>query len=156
MGYTNYFKKAPILDKEKFKILSEELNTASGFIVGEHSSANDGDEMVTLCDGVGEGSPIFTEDVIRFNGDASQGHDHETFIIKRESQDEDIRNEGLVFEFCKTNRKPYDIMVQLSMLRLKHHFPETKISSDGDSEDWKNGRKLYKKIFGTAAPKMNK
>ena len=61
-----------------------------------------------------------------------------------------------VCEFCKTNRKPYDIMVQLSMLRLKHHFPETKISSDGDSEDWKNGRKLYKKIFGTAAPKMNK
>ena len=87
MGYTNSFKKAPILDKEKFKILSEELNTASGFIVGEHSSANDGDEMVTLCDGVGEGSPIFNEKVICFNGDASKGHDHETFVIDNGGSD---------------------------------------------------------------------
>lgn len=155
MGYSNYYYTKPILDKDKFKILSEELSVASGFIVGEHSSANEGDEMVTLCDGVGEGSPIFNDDVICFNGDASKGHDHETFVIDRESKD-DAGRDGLVFQFCKTARKPYDIMVQLSMLRLKHHFPETKISSDGDSADWKNGRKLYKKIFGTAAPKMNR
>jgi hypothetical protein len=46
-------------------------------------------------------------------------------------------------------------MVEISMLRLKHHFPQCKISSDGNASDWKNGKTLYKQIFKEVAPKLN-
>ncbi len=144
------------MDAEKFKILSEELQVATGFLPGNHSSAGSGtneEKFASLCGGDGTGEPEFKKDIICFNGDASKELDHETFLLQ---VDNDGRAEnGLVFDFCKTARKPYDLMVQISMLRLKHHFPESKISSDGDSKDWANGRKLYKKIFGENPPKMD-
>ena len=159
MGYTNYYYVPKVMEKEKFKTLAQELEFATSFIAGNHSSSNDGekkDKFFTLHNGLGEGVPEFTEERICFNGDASKGLDHETFYIGRDNSEERDRDGGLHFEFCKTARKPYDLMVQISMLRLKHHFPESKISSDGEASDWKNARKVYKNIFKEAPPKMNR
>jgi hypothetical protein len=159
MGYSNYYYSPIKMDKDKFKTLSEELQTAAGFLPGNTSSASSQGEYAVLCGGDGTGEPEFTEDAICFNGDASKGLDHETFVIERDNNQRAGTHgsrDGLVFDFCKTARKPYDLMVQISMLRLKHHFPESKISSDGDAPDWKNGKALYKKIFGEAAPKLDR
>lgn len=155
MGYTNYYRTPRVMDKAKFKTLAEELQVAVGFMPGNHSSANDGTEPVILRGGNGEGEPEFGEDLISFNGDADTGNDHETFYLERVKEGRGSADE-LHFDFTKTNRKPYDIMVQVSMLRLKHHFPESEISSDGDSSEWKNGKALYKKIFKKAAPKLDR
>ena len=155
MGYTNYYRTPKTMDKAKFKILSEELEVAVGFMPGNHSSASgDSKESAVICGGDGTGEPEFTENVISFNGDAKTGNDHETFYLPREKP-EGKSDKELCFDFTKTARKPYDIMVQVSMLRLKHHFPECEISSDGDSSDWKNGKALYKEIFKEVAPKLN-
>ena len=161
MGYTNYFYAPIVMEEEKFKTLAEELQFAYAFAQGTNSSSNNGtnqDKFFSIHNWEGKGEPEFTSERIAFNGDESKGLDHETFSINRDNTKRAAAvgsRDGLVFEFCKTNRKPYDIMVQLSMLRLKHHFPETKISSDGDSSDWKNARALYKKIFKENPPRMN-
>lgn len=155
MGYTNYYYTPQTLDVKKFKTLSEELKVATGFLAGHHSSANDGEhKCFTLCSWDGTGEPEFTEEDISFNGDQQGDLYHESFVIQRVSNDR-ANEKGLVFNFCKTARKPYDLMVQISMLRLKHHFPECEITSDGSAADWKNGRALYKKIFKENPPKMN-
>lgn len=154
MGYTNYYRTPRVMNKAKFKKLAEELNVAAGFMPGNHSSANSGDESVILRGGNGEGEPEFNGELISFNGDAETGNDHETFYLGRIKEGKGPADE-LHFDFTKTNRKPYDIMVQVSMLRLLHHFPESKISSDGDSEEWENGFKLYEEIFKEKAPKLN-
>lgn len=149
------------MDEEKFQTLSEELEVASALVQGSHSSANNGsseDMFFTLHNWEGKGSPEFTKDKIVFNGDESKGLDHETFDIYRDNTQRAVAygpKDGVVFQFCKTNRKPYDLMVQVSMLRLKHHFPESKISSDGEASDWKNAKALYKKIFKETAPKLD-
>lgn len=148
------------MDAEKFKILSEELKIAAGFLPGNlASSSGDLKHTVVLCGWDGTGHPEFSNDSIAFNGDDTNGMSHETFRIDRDNTKKANASGSineLVSSFCKTNRKPYDLMVQVTMLRLKHHFPESVISSDGRSTDWTEGRKIYKKIFGEVPPKMDR
>ena len=118
---------------------------------------NENDSKILLKGWDGTGLPEFTEDTICFNGDAETNNDHETFRIDRNSEKQ-ARAEGskeeLVFNFCKTARKPYDFFVCVSLLRLKHFFPECQISSDGNTSDWKPAKDFYKKVFKEAAPKI--
>lgn len=145
------------MEKKKFKTLSKELEFASSFLPGHSSSASNSNKVAILCGGDGTGEPIFSEDCIVFNGDAKSGLDHETFAIDRDNALIRRRpNNNLVANFTKTNRKPYDLMVQISMLRLKHHFPKSEISSDGGEKEWENAKKLYTEIFGVDAPELEK
>ena len=79
--------------------------------------------------------PIATKNLVRFNGIGEDGH--ETFLFqyppdlteKFIQKDED----GFVFSFCKTARKPYDIAVTKCLLILKEYLKgDMKLSSDGD------------------------
>ena len=145
MGYTSYWKIEEELDKEKFAILSEELQVATGLLPTKSTSAQqDHKGVIYLAGGNGEGEPIFTKDLICFNGKDDEAH--ETFMIRQKGNDD--------FEFCKTNRKPYDLMVCFSLLRLKHHFPDANISSDGTAKDWLAAKKFYKKVFKETPPKI--
>ena len=107
-----------------------------------------------MAGGDGTGEPKFTDDIIIFNGENKDDMSHETFVMERQS--EGRAENGLIFEFCKSARKPYDLMVKISMLRLKHHFPQTEISCDGGAEDWKQAKEIYKKAFKTTPPKINR
>jgi len=147
MGYTHYWKIPRVLDEKLFKILSEELRTATGLLPTKSKSAQqDNEGVIYLAGGNGEGEPIFDNSKIVFNGQDDLSH--ETFAILQRGNDD--------FEFCKTARKPYDLMVCFSLLRLKHHFPEADISSDGGAKDWSAAKKFYKKVFGETPPKVNK
>lgn len=157
MGYTNYYRTPIKMDAKKFKLLSEELKVAAGFLPG--TTIGDLKYLIVLRGWDGTGKPEFTNEAIAFNGDNQDDLSHETFRIDRDNTKQaNARGskESLVFNCCKTARKPYDLMVQISLLRLKHHFPETIITSDGRSTDWVKGRKVYKKIFGDNPPKMNR
>jgi len=63
---------------------------------------------------------------------------HETFGLTRKvPKQHDYRKEEVTyFQFCKTARKPYDLMVQACLILYKHYFPYVSISSDGDMDDW--------------------
>ena len=53
------------------------------------------------------------------------------------------------FEFTKTARKPYDIVVQCCLILAKKHFgKEIAISSDGAKDDWTDAINIIEKNFG--------
>jgi len=145
MGYTHYYKIPAVLNAEKFKTLAEELQIASDLLPDYSTSAGMNHEgIIYIAGGNGEGKPVFNENKISFNGKGENAH--ETFYLVQKGNDD--------FCFTKTARKPYDLMVCVSMLRLKHHFPESEISSDGGAADWAPAKKFYKKVFGETAPKI--
>jgi len=70
-----------------------------------------------------------TKEMIRFNGIGDNGH--ETFWFENGQFD---------FEFCKTNRKEYDIVVCSVLLVLAHFMPDLVVSSDGFNGEITNGK----------------
>lgn len=105
---------------------------------------------IKICGGLGEGKPIFNETEIWFNGDASEHLDHETFSIHWFRP----TTSGKYNDFCKTARKPYDLLVCFALLTFAEIFPEAfEFSSDGDMEDteWQQGVEYYETFTGKTA-----
>ena len=162
MSYSHYYYIPKKFDREKFKTLSEELKTVSDILPTVQLGAKE--YMVTLGDGHGENLPIFSDDEIIFNGSTKNDGDCETFLLmadnseayERKNRDGlNLVENGLMFDCCKTGGRPYDLMVCISLLRLKHYFPECRIASDGDTKDWKQAKEFYKKVFKTLPPKID-
>jgi hypothetical protein len=103
MGYTRYWYRPRELDAERFRAFAEACQTACAELAE------------CLAD------TTFTEEEVRFEG--SPGC--ETFLIERVSTRG--RAEEPVFEFCKTQRLPYDAAVERCLHTLKEHFPEVEI-----------------------------
>ena len=123
MGYTNNwhqkddftdteFNKLAKHTKKMIKFFEEELeiNYSQKEIVFEYSDKN--------------------LNFISFNGDNENDLDHETFIfeqIKREKYDyetQDDYDDLGAFNFCKTNRKPYDALVWNILMKAYQIAPE--------------------------------
>jgi hypothetical protein len=70
---------------------------------------------------------------------------HEDFIMREHFNE----NDG--FNFCKTARKPYDLVVVACLAVLKHRLKDSfKVSSDGDAKNWREGVEYARKITGLA------
>lgn len=132
---------------------------AFGKIAEEIKAALHFKSDITIKGGQGEGEPEITPSLIWFNGDGSKDLDHETFVLKlfdlgNFQSNSDIDKEG-VFGFCKTARKPYDLLVCVSLMVAKHHLgADFKISSDGDLAEWQEAIDFYEKLFKRKAPKQ--
>ncbi len=83
--------------------------------------------------------PIFNKEIILFNGIQENGGDIFLFDF----------NEKCEYTFCKTNRKPYDIIVSIVLLSLANNISDFTFSSDGNLEDWKFPISIYEKYIGT-------
>jgi hypothetical protein len=140
MGYTHYFRRKSALDKKTFNKFAEDVR-----VIFEAAKK----KRITLVGPYGQKDtlPIAIEGMISFNG--LDKNSHETMyiprLLKRKSYDD--KNE-LIFDFCKTARKPYDLIVVAVLVAFKHHFPHAEISSDGDNEDFEAGKNLCVKLFG--------
>jgi hypothetical protein len=141
MGYTHYWTYNPneMLDTEKlrrcFRVAVETINQAHKLIKKK--------KQCIIRGGLGEGSPMINESQVWFNGDAKTGTDHETFDIKW------FPSGGSAKDFCKTARKPYDLLVCVSLLAFKRAFDNPDVfsfSSDGDNSDWEEARNLFMDI----------
>jgi hypothetical protein len=58
---------------------------------------------------------------------------------------------GTQNDFCKTSRKPYDLLVCFALLTFAEILPEAfEFSSDGDMEDaeWQQGVEYYETFTG--------
>lgn len=64
---------------------------------------------------------------IRFNGIGEEGH--ETFFLESTPRD---------FEFCKTNRKPYDLAVSAVLILASFYAESGEITSDGINAAWES------------------
>jgi len=104
MGYTHYMK----MDKDLE--LSDDQKILLNYVMEDHK------DLIDQTDG-----PDFqTEDhMIFLNGIGDEAH--ETFAVPRKAAE---------FEFCKTARKPYDIVV-CKMLLILSQSPGFTFSSDG-------------------------
>lgn len=150
MGYTHYWS----FDPNKVKStedLRKRFKRASQYVKGfvKFINANKS-EVYKICGGLGKGKPIFNETEIWFNGDASQQLDHETFSMHWSRP----TLQGGYRDFCKTARKPYDLVVCFSLLTFAEIFPDAfDYSSDGNMEDeeWQRAVELYEAFTGNEA-----
>ena len=149
MGYTHYWtlKKAandPVRFKEAIDLFKElwaaAPKTVTAVVWGRDKDGNAGwvkkrfKKEKLLKGGLGKGEPIITDTCLRFNGDAEYELDHETFSIGLDSFNDEWlhRENGDVWAFCKTARKPYDLAVCLALMAFKDVFGDDfEYSSDG-------------------------
>lgn len=89
----------------------------------------------------GKGEPIITPELIAFNGNEELGLDHETFLLAPF----ELSGFG---NFCKTARKPYDVLAVACILAAKKHLgAEFTFSSDGNMDELKEGIELYETVL---------
>jgi hypothetical protein len=71
---------------------------------------------------------------------------HETFSMREHYRQ---NFEGDAFNFCKTARKPYDLVVTACLALLKYRLGDLiEVSSDGDANDWTDGVSFAREITG--------
>ena len=105
---------------------------------------------IELADPSGEHSGAWRVDgdSVRLNG---YGEDsHESFVWEKvcPQPQEWVKDKGY-FDFCKTNRKPYDIVVTALLLAVREAYGDAvRISSDGGFFDWKDGVRLFEEATG--------
>lgn len=150
MGYTHYWTFEPN-KVQNTEDLRKRFKRASRYVKRfvEFMNENKSD-VYKICGGMGEGKPIINESEVWFNGDASQGLDHETFSLHWNRP----TYHGKWNDFCKTARKPYDIVVCFTLLLFAEIFPEAfHFSSDGGMEDdeWQRAVELYEAFTGFEA-----
>lgn len=145
MGYTHYWTQTRDFAPEEFGDIAASvrkiIQTATGR-EGVHNYDDTAPVPLVICGGDGNGDPILSKEKISFNGQGPR-LDHETFYLepKRELPYEGARPDQIGWAFCKTARKPYDIVVTacLTFLQADYGF---EVSSDGDVDDWDAGVKL--------------
>jgi hypothetical protein len=139
MGYTHYWTQKKDFTQVQWARLSCDVRDI--LIEARKHGIQTGDYA-------GGGLPQFEADRIAFNGLGEEAH--ETFYIdrKRERPDEYRRKCGIKtgWGFCKTARKPYDIVVTAVLIYL-HTVWKFDVSSDGDYPDWVAGHTLVTKAI---------
>ena len=128
MGYTHYW-------KGTVPPASTSLLAAIDYIKTKVTMQPSG---IALRDWNGSGDPVFTDTEISFNGDEdTEAGDlsYETFAVTFGS--------SVVFNCCKTAKKPYDIAV-VAILEALNLFSDNEFtwSSDGEPEETLAGRTL--------------
>lgn len=135
MGYTHYytFNRAALTPAEiatGFKLAAQEISRLKQYLP----------RSIKIRGGLGKGFPVIDQKEIWFNGDVDHDLDHETFHVELFNPD----NTGIETGFCKTARKPYDVLVCCALISLKRHLPGAfSFTSDGDRNDWKSAIWFY-------------
>lgn len=143
MGYTHYWYRAPELPVEKWMLFAEDV----GKILAV-ARANG----IALGDGHGRGHPEVDVDGVCYNG--AEPNDYETFYIERVFSESyrQADDAGRLFAFCKTARKPYDVVVTACLIALQKRFADlVKVTTDGNDSDWQAARDLAVAALGYGA-----
>jgi hypothetical protein len=135
VGYTQYYYTKEHLDSEAFKNFSEDVKEVLKEIKVPIAFEQDQPNK----------KPTINSKMIRFNGIGEGGH--ETFLLVRDNKDEP-KEDGTIFNFCKTAQKPYDLCVTACLILAKYHFKDAvNVSSDGEASDWQEAVEVVNKVF---------
>lgn len=122
MGYTHYWRNLRFDDKGW-----EAVKGFSSKVFAE--MAKRGVQLVNDSFSDEEAVPPYIgDDMIRFNGIGRDSH--ETFLLEKTGRD---------FEFCKTERKPYDLAASAILIFASSVSLDGTISSDGIGEKYLDG-----------------
>ena len=104
MGYTHYYPQHRDFAPHEWAELTAVFRSMLATLPAHSASAGGyyADQPLVIRGGDGVGEPDGHGRVINFNGDEATGMAHETFYLSRT---------GRHFQFCKTARKPYDLVV---------------------------------------------
>jgi hypothetical protein len=97
---------------------------------------------IALADASGEklGAWEVSNETVRLNGYGADSH--ETFEVSRDSSIYGIH-------FCKTNEKPYDVVVTALLIALTDAYGDSAdVKSDGYPEEWAKGLELFESATG--------
>lgn len=170
MGYTHYWTPTVLTPKEKKRKFDKFFATCKKLFdnLPQHSESAGGfykEDYLTIKGGSGTGKPYIGHHMIDkekingewretnygrclfFNGDEKLGLAHETFAIW---EDDDNK-----WAFCKTSRKPYDLLV-CACLIAAGKILGYKVSSDGDLADWKPAFDFYASVMEVKRPVRSK
>lgn len=140
MGYTHYWTHRRRFTNAEWEEVKADINE-----IIRHTD-------VVIADGRGEKEVrrVDKGDTITLNG--LNADSHETFEIyqnRRPLQDYQTR-EMHGWDFCKTNRKPYDVVVTAILCYLESCWNNRfSTSSDGDLDDWTAGLELARRALPT-------
>lgn len=142
MGYTHYWRINPIKGKaEKQEKAYQNAIKKCQKIVSEYNKAvksiDPKDER--RLSGYSAHTKVGQYGGLNFNGVGNLSHEDFSFREHfRENSD---------FDFCKTARKPYDVVVTACLIVMKHYLKDgINVSSDGDASEWNDGLELAKKV----------
>lgn len=145
MGYTHYFPQSRDFTSEEWRQIKDGIRKVVAYSV---------EQGVKLQYEYNDARKVsITDKLIRFNGPDELGH--ETFYVSKIMTHNSWEDKTQpAFQFCKTARKPYDLAVCLSLLRIKAVAPDAiRLSSDGDWDaEWQASRTAYKELFEEEAP----
>ena len=122
MGYTHYITYPNNVDEKEF---IEKMRLLAKLVK---------ESPVPLRGGDGEGNPLTSDTCIWFNGDGEDAH--ETFAVNWPIESR-FPQFGKYF-FCKTARKPYDLVV-VGCLGVLAELDGVVVESDGCAEEWEEG-----------------
>ncbi len=133
MGWSHYWQREPELSVVMFQ-------SAIGDVQKILSEID-----VPIAGSEGNGVPFLSLDKIVFNG--VSGHNCEDFKVLR--VDAPRRGRTKVNSFCKTENLPYDLVVQIALIIMKHYFSKAiTVSSDGKDEDWQKAKDICQEHLG--------
>ena len=137
MGYTHYWEFKDNIAPKNFKDGENKFARAAELIRKAYNKVT---EMgIEIADGRGEGEPTISDTEVYFNGKGDESC--ETFGIQA--------NDG-EWNCCKTARRPYDLLVCVSLLAFKEAFGDDfSYKSDGITKEAYENRennKYWKQI----------
>lgn len=136
MGWTHNWQRPTELPQEPFAAAARDCRKLVGAMT------------VALAGLDGSGDPVFTDESIEFNGEKPASC--EPFSIRRVERDR--RGRDCVWSFCKTQRLPYDLVVQSVLIILQHHLGDViSVGSDGGDDDWTNAKAVVSEHLGYGA-----
>lgn len=95
------------------------------------------DKKILIRGGGGKGKANFNKKLVWFNGDEKRELSSETFWTTPDLT-------GI--QWCKTNRKPYDLLV-CAVLIAAHNILGYEVTSNGNLEDWKPAIEFYSDVL---------
>jgi len=159
MGYTHYWKNAKKLDDKAWTNFIKEVKQVYKSLPNEIDG-----EPLRLNGCYKYKTPTFSQTRVYFNGEGTlyrvqkseiiNGKKHKFWNTEVSDLGHDtfsIQKKGTSsYTFCKTARKPYDLMVTATLVLYAKHFGviNTNISSDGDLSEWVDGIKLVRDTVG--------
>ena len=136
MGYTHYYTQTRAFTPTEWHDLTAAFHHMLVHLPAHSTNAGGYyvDHPLVIRDGWGFNTPEVDDHELVFNGDEASGMAHESFYLER-------ANQG--FHFCKTARKPYDLLVCAVLLVVTEIAPGAiTVESDGDMRgaDWQPAR----------------
>jgi len=135
MGYTHYFPMAKEIPQDQFSAFAEDCRK-----IIKHAQDVAGIELDIRK---------VNDQEVWFNGVGDDAH--ETFVVERRIVPESWQERdegGLYLNFCKTNKKPYDVAVTACLIALDANVEACGLGSDGWASEWEAGKALFAHATG--------